>query len=216
MTHFDESQIRDNFYKIEETLQILLPGSGYAQRYTNTGSVGLALVAGSPRDLRSTSLLDWSGQPPILNNLQEHPETWNDEGVDYQALLGHGKPLNLGRYDAFALAKAVRLAQNPHMQSSFGLEVNQGKGQVGLAGGINTGRSIVAISGLWELHDDAATRYYIRNFIGLPKMGEDQITEELGIVLSNLASRHSGIAVEDLTRRELQVLVNMGTVQRAA
>ncbi len=135
MTHFDESQVRDNFYKMEEALQVLLPGSEYAQRYANTGSVGLALVVGSHKDLKDTTLLDYNGEPPILNNRQEHPETWDDEGVDYQALLGHDKPLNLGRYDSFALAKAVRLAQNPNLHSSFGLEVNQGKGQVGFAGG---------------------------------------------------------------------------------
>lgn len=221
MPSFETAQLRDNFYKVEEALQDVLPGSAYAERYMEVGSVGIALTAGVYSDFQDTSIESYTGYPNIFSNRRLHPEAWvKFSELDYEALIGQPEPSELVGPEVISIAKGIRLAKNPNLLSSFDLEITQGAGQVGWAGAVsNAHGAFLSVSGLWEVHDDALARYHMRNYKALAapeEMKVDQVATELAAEFDGINKRQSGIPVEELTRPEVGVLLNRGTVKRAA
>lgn len=202
--------------RIDEALQAVLPGSDYHERYSNAGSVGLALVEGEHPAFLSLEPFLAGNHPPIFSNKDGHPEAWSEEGVDYEGLIGQPKPEDLDRFEVFALAKAIHIARNPGLDQSFELEIPQGKDEVGFAGAIKVSGLTRAISGLWEVHDDFLIRYITRNQEGLQsgRMAKPQIVREIRSSLDNIARLHEGIPAANLTRPEVQRLLNRATVTR--
>lgn len=205
---FSRDQIEDTFWRVENTLQHLLPGSDYHPRYQNAGSVGLSLVVPI-----------YSGEPlgPLVtvNNLADHPEAWSHEEVDYKALLGRERRTGEARFDVFALAKLARLMSDPGLTSSFDLSLAQPQvGQVGFAGAVRNGFGQVgSASGLWELHDDQVIKTYLA-LLRDPDRPNWAIANTLRNRFNGIAANHQGIPANDLTREDLQVLLEGKAVRR--
>lgn len=169
---------------INESVQEILPGSDYHERYLGASELGLAIavVKAGDLDLGDLNPLGWSAptgsdatSEAYYNTSQDRlsfradnresvsKEAWNwDRETDETALGGEitEETSAIGRFAVFATAKLNHLKDMPRAISShWPGSKNTGEGKFGNAGAKAVGTpeaggiSLVASSGLWEVHD---------------------------------------------------------------
>ena len=167
------------FNIINDSLQEILPGAHhYHERYRGISEVGLAIAVARPEKFPDSGLnpLGWEDADGVYFNESQNllifsannqetshdTATWAWKDTD-EAILG-GKLTEeakaIGRFAVVATAKINHLTNMPEAISSHWVGgMNVGEGKVGVAGAKAVGTpetggiSLVATSGLWEVHD---------------------------------------------------------------
>lgn len=203
------------FWAVEGAFNRVLPGSHSHPRYSRIDEVGLALVIGAdgvepdsynPLDPSTLGRLAFA-----IDNQAEHPKAWVPLEADPE-ILGGPMPATLGRFSVFALAKANTLTINTAASSSFRVEgVSVGPGQVGFAGGNRFEHSLLAMSGLWEIHDHVAGKIYATELARLTNTeAEQKSAEELSEVVDDIIAQITavyGYGADKLLRTDLEELL---------
>lgn len=194
----------------------MLPGSGVHQRYRDIEEVGLALVLGAdnvePETYNPLTSNVLGRVAFAADNLLDHPSAWQPLETD-EELLGGTAPTGIGRFTAFALAKINALSANDARGSHRVEGIIIAPGQVGFAGGQRLGNSLLAVSGLWEVHDHLAGRIYageLSRELGMHPEArtEDMLAAEIEPVLDTIKSLHEGTEAADLSRSAVAELVS--------
>ncbi len=199
---FSRDQVKDAFWQVEEATQEILPGSSFHPRYQKSGSVGLSLMY---LPFNHTDIIK-------VNNLADHPQAWEHDGVGYKSLVGFDRAKGTARFDVFARAKLATLEGDSTRETSFALEVPRGRGRVGFAGGVrHDNNDESAVSGLFELHDHYVNLAHYMLLTG--KLTLKRVSDHLESRFVSLAARHIDIPADTLTREELHTLLIGGSVQ---
>lgn len=205
------------FGRVGRAANLVLPGSDTHKRYGDIESVGLALVVAreigpgesyNPFDPATLGRVSF-----IINNYHAHPEAWNPVETDAE-VLGGPIPEGMGRFTAFALAKLNTLSSTFDQSSLRTDTVSIEPGKVGLAGAQRTGRAMLSVSGLWEIHDHIVGRLYADE-LGreidpeTEQRTADELAGELERATGIIKALHGPIPASDLSREALKrVLVD--------
>jgi hypothetical protein len=203
------------FDRIESAVNLVMPGSESHKRYQGVGEVGLAAVVGryfvttdsyNPFDPETPDRLSF-----IAHNRDKHPDVWKPMDTDV-TFLGGELPEGMGRFVGFALAKINALTLDNAGLSSFRPgDAIIDKGMVGLAGGRRFGGTLVSLSGLWEVHDDAFCAMFIdelsREYGGKrPNRSIDTLSEEIEKIVGVISKLHKGVEASDMKRKDIAKL----------
>jgi len=203
------------FDRLDEALNMVLPGSDTHERYKDGNDVGLAAVIG--RDYVGQGDYNpflYSSLTPLrfmADNRQTHPEAWEPQEERDLAILGRAIPEGMGRFTVFALAKINTLTYNI-ATSSCEKKVTIEFGQIGLAGGIRLRQSLVGASGLWEVHDHMAGHVLVQEIdreenTDTTDRTADDLAEEIEAMVDAIQSFHPDIEPTDLSRSQIVDLV---------
>lgn len=223
----DPFAAQSTYASIEQALNLVLPGSAFHERYRDVEGVGLALVVGEDGVAAGTynpllpdtlsKLAFWA------NNRSERLGLWNPLETDAETLGGE-VPASLGRFTAFALAKINTLTTDKAF-SSHRSDIRIAPGQVGFAGGRRAAGALLSMSGLWEVHDDVATRAYASEMSKTDgsdsddtRRTTDELAEAFEAVFETIQQRfHQGTEAADLSRDDVGVLLRdaAGMLNRA-
>lgn len=211
------------FARVDGAINMVLPGSDTHKRYRKIESVGLALAVGreigpgesySPFDPATMGRLSF-----FANNYDSHPEAWGPVETDAD-VLGGPIPEGMGRFTAFALAKLNTLSSTFEKSSVRTDMVSIEPGKVGLAGAQRTGRAMLSVSGLWEIHDHLVGRLYADE-LGREHDPEaeqrtaDELAGEFERAVGIIKAFHGPIEAADLSRKALKRILAgpMGKIQ---
>jgi hypothetical protein len=203
------------FTRVEAALNLILPGSRVHRRYHDIGGVGLALVIGrdsvehgayNPLDPTTPKKLSL-----MADNRQSQPEAWQPLEAD-EEWLGGVAPEGMGRFTAFALGKINALTYNTAQGSHCPEGISIAPGRVGFAGGQRIASSLLAFSGLWEVHDHIAGRVYVDEMARekdpdvLPRTS-DELAADMEEIIDGIHALHAGVEAADLSRSEVSGLL---------
>ncbi len=205
------------FGSLDGALNKVLPGIKTPERYEEIGEVGLALVVGrdsplsqynpfNPRTLRMLSFM--------ADNRLTHPGAWDPKATD-EELLGGTIPEGMGRFTAFALAKINAMADSgrPNLTSHEVRGISIAPGKVGFAGGVYLARSLVGVSGLWEVHDHVSAGIFTNEMVRAstgevtPTRTDDELAEIIEPLFERVTFLHEGVSADDLSRGDVKVLL---------
>jgi hypothetical protein len=115
----------------------------------------------------------------------------------------------MGRFTAFALAKLCNLSSYPLRKSSHRVEgINLGPGMVGFAGGQRLAGSLIAPSGLWEVHDHAVGRAFAHEvYVNDDGRSADNVAAALEPVFDGIKASHFDQEAAELSRQEVSYLL---------
>lgn len=191
------------FQDTERAVQELLPGSDYHPRYEGVDAVGLATLI-APSDTLADGLnptRPGALKYPVFmaDNSASQPQVWLPLEKDGGMLGGGPHPETSGRFIAFALAKANRLAIFRHETRSYDEKLTPAPGVVGFAGARRVSDAIVSTSGLLEVHDDLVTLAQAGELIRYAQDGDyetnvDQFTARIFMALTNLSTKFPEVA----------------------
>lgn len=203
------------FARLEEAVNLVLPGSDCHDRYLGAEAVGLAVVVAkdlkipdlySPLDSASIGRVSF-----MANNRLKHPDVWTPLETDEKA-LGGVLPEGMGRFVGFGLAKINTLTYPDSGDSSFReKDVKIGPGRVGFAGGRRIG-GLMAFSGLWEVHDYALNEIYIDEIVNgnraVPNFRTvDELAGRVEATIGAIQLLHAGKKASELSRSEIAKLL---------
>lgn len=204
----------DAFAGIEAALNQVLPESAYHLRYRSIGEVGLATIVA--RDFHVPGLYDpFVAETPdalsfMATNRDSRPEAWKPMEVD-ERMLGGPVPEWLGRFGAFALAKVNLLSNSaPWKTSSHRINTDDLKpGEFGNAGGQRFSETLLAVSGLWEVHDHVVGSVFKHQAEtgSAGQSSSDTLAELFEATFEEIQQVQQGVPAEKLDRRQVSDLL---------
>ncbi|MBP6962318.1 hypothetical protein KBB49_02175 [Candidatus Saccharibacteria bacterium] len=204
------------FARLEEAVNMVLPGSDCHDRYLGAEAVGLAVVIA--KDLNEPNIYSPFDPDSIdrvsftANNRLKHPGVWTPLETD-ATTLGGVLPEGMGRFVGFALAKINTLTYPDSGESSFREEeVKIGPGRVGLAGARRTMGGLMVFSGLWEVHDHALNEILIDEIVNENRAFPDtrtvdELAGKVEATIGAIQLLHAGSKASQLTRSEVAELL---------
>lgn len=192
-------------------LNQVLPDSDTHERYQGVPGIGLALVIARPDHLSYNPYNTDRPEPSFYaDNQVDYPDAW-----DAMKIPDHFKKpnasTNLRRSTFFALAKIAQL-QFTGETSSYDPEKEAIEpGRVGFAGGIST-EDLLAVSGLWELHDHFVVRSIATELNAVmeelrePK-NENAFAEYFDDAFRQIKAMHKGVPAADISHAEVGKLL---------
>ncbi len=217
MTTGERDRVVEAFGTVEGVVQDVLPNSNFHDRYSQTGEVAMAFVFASDTDqVDNYSPFNTNASDNVshlVDNSSEHPDVWTYTDKDkelFESLVGGQLPENMGRFVAYALAKINTLAADTKIASSFRLELKQGHGKVGFAGGQRIDGKLLAVSGLWEVHDHIVCRV-IHDLISSKDSNANtsNITDTFANKFAEVARMHEGQKASDISRDQIPLLLQL-------
>ncbi|MBW3568713.1 hypothetical protein KY385_01130 [Candidatus Parcubacteria bacterium] len=221
------------FENIQQAANMVFPGSDSHPRYEDPSKpVGLAVVVAREAEaIKTLDVFDPSsyeltsgGLTFHKNNRSERTEKAWVPAQRHKELLDGEVNDGIGVFSMFALAKVIHLMQDPGRLTSFEPDrANIARGVSGLAGGYRfrnaaDSGTLVAVSGLWEVHDHVTTAMFYRE---LTKKGvaathvpsPDKLAEEIKDQVGKITKVHEGEDAKDLDqdRKKLKGLLQMIT-----
>jgi len=205
------------FEHVEAALNLVLPGSRLHTRYREIEAVGLALVVGkedvAPDTYNPLTKGVLEGLALAKSNQNRRPEAWKPLEIDAE-ILGGEMPQHMGRFTVFALAKINALTHTGATTSHHVEGVSIAPGQVGFAGARRTAQSLLAMSGLWEVHDHVAAQAYASNVVqqsgwepAAPDTNTFRLAESFDRVFGVINRTHEGTEAAGLNRVQVASLL---------
>ncbi len=202
------------FQRVNEAVNLVLPGSTTHERYRDIGEVGLAVVVAEDwveKDAYNPFNPETLGRLSFhATNQDTHSDAWAPRDID-KGMLGGVVPEDMGRFTAFALAKINGLLDH-HLVSSARQSLAVARGKVGLAGGQRLyGRSLLGTSGLWEVHDHFVGLVFQDELsievFGRPGRTAHDTAGKIEAVIGRIQSLHEGVEAVKLSRQAVEELV---------
>ncbi|MFI5271019.1 MAG: hypothetical protein ACHQT9_03180 [Candidatus Saccharimonadales bacterium] len=206
------------FDKLEQALNMVLPGSDTHERYLDVGEVGLAAVIAVDPPVEAHNYSPFDPTTPsrlafMANNQDLRPSAWEPKSTD-ETVLGGPIPIGMGRFTAFAIAKVNWIAISNDVQSYNVDRASIEPGAVGIAGGIWNAGSLEAVSGLWEVHDHMGVKLleaetYKEVEGNDPERTADDIAADVEAIIHKIKSFHEGVSAADLSREDVFNVLRM-------
>lgn len=205
------------FTVIDSAAQQVLPGSLWHPRYCEAEEVGLAAIigpTGQAPDFYNPLIESVLERVPYhANNAETHPKAWQALESD-AVILGGRVPEGLGRFNAFAAAKANHVNSGKDNKSSFSETIAIAPGLVGLAGAKKIGDAIISVSGLWEIHDLAIAWKFIEmlgfgrlmDVVNIPSL--DRAATEMEEIFKKIENKLNGQNPAEISREDLKKVVD--------
>lgn len=202
------------FTRLDDALNLVLPGSDTHARYRVAEQIGLALVVSKVGLANSLNPLFKSTPEKLAfmgSNRWLRPGPWESQETDSE-LLGREVPEELGRFAAFALAKVNGMTISKRDSSYYPRSIRIAPGTVGFAGGRRIEQSLAATSGLWEVHDHIMTQIYADEVAlelkpDTSQRNADDLAAEVEPVLEQVQKIHLPVRAEDIAHADIGYLL---------